>query len=186
MTTVLYRLNGFEVLKISLADQPFTGINTTYYGVVSNPAFPDGTEIRDPDDNLRVLGYAKWMDLSGPTVRNATQLQLDAFPVEQAADESAMDASAAKDFLNSHPRWRKLLKGLAKVLIIQILESSNVKTNALIDQWNQYKIDVGNASNLGDIKTAVAALPTINSDLTETAKLSQFLTQIENQIDAGD
>jgi hypothetical protein len=186
MTTALYRLNGGEVIKVSLTDQPFSEVNTTYYGVLTNPDLPDGAEIRDPSGTARILGYAKFAEPSGPTVRNADQTELDNFPVAQAEDENLQDSAGAKDFLNSHPRWRKLLKGLAKVLIQQILEASNVKTNAVINQWNQYKIDVGNAASLADIKTAVAALPTINSDLTETATLSQFLTQIENQISEDD
>lgn len=186
MTTVLYRLNGGEAMKISQTNQPFSQVDPAYYGVLTDPAFPDGTAIHDPSGTLRVLGYAKYVDLSGPTVRNAIQAELDNFPVAQQTDRNGQDAFSAKEFLNTHPRWRKVLKALAKLLIAELLERQNVKSNTVIGQWEQFKTDVANSSNLGDLKTAVAALPAINANLPETATLSQFMTQIENYISGDD
>ena len=187
MATVLYRKNGGEVIKISLTDQPFTEANTNWWGVETDPAFPDGTDLRDLEGNLRVLGYAKFMDLSGsPTCRNATQGEIDNFPVAQAEDEDEQDATAAGVFLNLHPRWRKVYKAIAKVLIHRVLEDGNAKTNEMVTQWESFKASVIAAGNLNDIKTAVGALDTMTANLPPTATLAQFMSEITSELDKDD
>ena len=89
-------------------------------------------------------------------------------------------------FLEKHPRFRKIFAALLKLIVDQVLENSNVKQNAMIDQWNQFKTDIGNASSLGDVKTSVAALPTITSNLPETATLSTIRNQLKALINKDD
>ena len=114
MTTALYRKNGGEVIKISIKDQSFADANSTYWGVLTDPAMPDGTEIRDPNEADRVLGYAKIVD--GTTVRNAVQAELDNFPVAELADENNQDADGAADLFQTHPRFRKMMIAFADII----------------------------------------------------------------------
>ena len=114
MTTALYRKNGGEVIKISTKDQSFADANSTYWGVLADPALPDGTEIRDPDEVGRVLGYAKIAD--GTTIRNAIQAELDNFPIAETNDENSQDADAAIDIFQTHPRFRKMMVAFADII----------------------------------------------------------------------
>ena len=140
MATVLYRKNGDEVLKISLRDQPFTEADTTYFGVLTNPSFPDGTDTRErlPDGNLgpaRQLGFAKIAIPGTNTVRNATQAEIDAWAAAEQEDEDLQDAADADSLFMTHPQFRKVLKALVKLLVAEIntlrsQHSLSARTNA--------------------------------------------------------
>ena len=191
-TTVLYRKSSGEVLKISIKGQMFDNINSDYFAYLTDPDLPDGTNNRNvlPDGTLgppREAGAQKIAIPSAALVRDADQSEIDTFEVFKVNDEKLMDATGATAFLETHPRFRKIFKALLKLVVInQILEKSNVKQNEMIDQWNQYKLDIASATTLGDIKTAVAALPTIESNLLETATLSQIATALKNEISKDD
>lgn len=115
MTTVLYRSNGGEVVKISPTNQTFDQRDATYWAVATDPNFPDGTDLREGGDGpLRVLGFAKIID--GADCRNATQPEIDNFAVAEAADEALMDRDRAKDLFENHPNWRKLLTAFADII----------------------------------------------------------------------
>jgi hypothetical protein len=115
MTTVLYRVDGGEVVKISPTNQAFDERDTNYWGVAANPAFPDGSELRqDGSGPLRVLGFAKIMD--GATCRNATAPEITAFTPAQTTDENLMDRDGARDLFQNHPRFRKMMIAFADIL----------------------------------------------------------------------
>jgi len=117
MTTVLYRLNGGEVMKISPTNQTFADRDSTYWGVSADPAFPDGQDIRDPGPPrgpFRELGFAKIID--GATCRNATAPEITAFTAAQAADENLMDRDGARDLFQTHPRFRKMMLAFADII----------------------------------------------------------------------
>jgi len=115
MTTVLYRVNGGEVVKISPTNQQFDQVDSNYWAVAADPAFPDGTELRqDESGPMRVLGYAKIMD--GGSCRNATQPEIDGFAALETADENLMDRDGAKDLFQAHPRFRKMMIAFADIL----------------------------------------------------------------------
>ncbi len=114
--TVLYRKSSNEVVKISNKGQPFADRNKTYWGVLTDPIFVDGTDCRDENWKLRVLGYAKIAEPENNRVRNATQEEIDSFADYQTNDEKAQDRDAAKDFLSIHPRFRKLMIAFADVM----------------------------------------------------------------------
>lgn len=112
--TVLYRINGGEVGKISVKGQLFADRNTTYWGVLIDPSFLDGTDVRDSSENLRVLGFAKIWD--GTNVRNATQAEIDSFIVAEDNDDKLQDKDGAIELFQTHPRFRKMMIAFADVL----------------------------------------------------------------------
>lgn len=115
MTTVLYRTSGGEVVKISPTDQQFDQRDTNYWTVAADPAFPDGTELREGGNGpLRVLGFAKIID--GGSCRNATQPEIDGFAALETADENLMDKDGAIDLFQNHPRFRKMMVAFADII----------------------------------------------------------------------
>lgn len=195
-TTVLYRISSGEVIKISTKGQTYSDINDSFYNYLVDPDFPDGMENREKLEGgelgpLREFGFQKIvipaMDATSVNVvRNATQEEIDTFANFEQEDLNVSDADGAIAFLESHPRFRKIFLAILKLVVDQLLENSNVKQNAMIDQWNQFKTDIGNAATLGDIKTSVAALPSITSNLPETATLSQIRNQLKALVDKDD
>jgi hypothetical protein len=171
MTTALYRINGGEVIKISGTDQTWPDRNTTYWGVLTDPPFPDGTVVREPDGPLRVLGFAKINDAG--TVRNATQPEIDTFAPAQTADENLQDAGGAEDLFLNHPRFRKLMTAYSDI----IKDELNILRGWIAD----YKTEVAAATSLGDLQTRVAGLP----DLPDRT-LVQLKTAIQNRISEND
>lgn len=170
-TTVLYRKSSGEVRKISLKGQPFDDADPAFWGVLTDPNFPDGTEDRDPDGNFRVLGYAKiWDD---PDVRNATQDEINTFAAFQADDENQQAAGRAAEFLSLHPQWRKLLIAFADILVSEF---------NILRQWEmEFKNEVAAATSLANLQSRVATLP----DLPDRT-LAQLKTAILNRISKDD
>ena len=174
MTTALYRISSGEVGKISLSDQQWDERNTTYWGILTTAAYPDGTQVRPLDDgDLRVLGFSKFADVGGNTVRNAVQGEIDTFAPAQADDENQQDADGADDLFNLHPRWRKLMTAYSDILKDEI--------NILRLWTHDFQEAVALATNLNDLKTSVALLPTLH-DRT----LAQLKTAIQNRINKDD
>jgi len=169
--TALYRISSNEVVKISLSDQQFPDRDTNFWGVLSDPPFPDGTAVRDPAGDLRVLGYAKINDAG--TVRNAIQAEIDTFAAAQEDDENQQDATGAQALFLVHPRNRKLMTAFADIIKDEM--------NILRGWLTQFKADVAAANNLSDLKTSVAAQP----DLPDRT-LAQLKTAITARIDKDD
>jgi len=171
-TTCLYRISSGEVTKIATSGQLFADRDTDYWGVLSDPSFPDGLECRDEDYNLRVLGFSK-IQVSGTTVRNAIQAEIDTFEPAEAADEDLQDAKGARDIFLVHPRNRKKETAFADIIKDEI----NILRGWTVD----FKAVVAAANNLNDMKTGIAALPTLN-DRT----LAQLKLAITNRISEDD
>lgn len=121
MITVLYRINGGEVIKISPVGQQFTDINPMQFGVLVDPDFPDGMD-NTPSDNpqVRVEGFQKIADAENNLIRNATQAEIDAMIQAEIVDNDIMDKMFARVFMNDHPRFKKLMKATVKVLVDEI------------------------------------------------------------------
>ncbi len=177
MTTALYRISSNEVIKISIADQSFSNRNMPFFAVLTDPTTPDGASTRDlstdPVGPLRVLGFAKIAEPGGNNIRNATQLEIDAFVTLETDDINQLDADQAGSLFQTHPQFRKMMAAFADILKdeINILRARNV----------QFQNDVAAAANLGQLKTAVALYST-QSDRT----LAQLKTQINNRISKDD
>jgi hypothetical protein len=118
---VQYRKNGGEVTGISIQD---VFQDTTYSGFLTDPSAPDGLDLSTPKIN------------DSGTVRNATGPEIAAFPTYQAEDENLMQREQAKTLLNSHPMYKKLLKGLVTVLIseINLLRAQHGLTDRTLQQ----------------------------------------------------
>ncbi len=157
--TVLYRKASNEVLKISLNGQLFDDRDTTFFGVLTDPDFPDGTgPVREllPDDSwgdLRVLGYAKIAEPgtgANGTVRLATQPEIDGFAALETDDTNQMDANRVSDWVDNHPQFRKFFKAFADI---------NIDEFNIVRQWiMSFKAEVAAATSLADLQARVAAL----------------------------
>lgn len=119
MTTARYRLSSFEVTKISIKDQSFSEDDKAIWGVLTDPTFPDGTDVRDTSGDiagpLRVLGFAKHAEpLVGPNgnVRNATQAEIDTYAAAELDDRNQQFVNRARDLLANDPTWRRLFTAL--------------------------------------------------------------------------
>ena len=173
MPTALYRISSGEVVKISLANQTWPQVDSTFWAVLTDPALPDGTQVIDDNGDLRVLGFAKFADVGGDTVRNATQPEIDTFAPAQTEDENQQDADGADSLFIDHPRWRQLYTAYSDIIKDEM--------NILRGWITQFKADVAAANNLADLKTSVAAQP----DLPDRT-LAQLKTAIRTRIDKDD
>lgn len=150
MTTGYYRTTSGEVLKISLNNNPFVDVDTTYFTIFTDPAFPDGTQLREelPDGSdgpLRQLGYAKHF-VAG-TVRNSTQVEIDSYASFEATDTDLQDASRAADLGDTDPIWRKLIKAIVK----QTIRENNIQA----DDYNALRAEMLAATSLGDLQARI-------------------------------
>lgn len=137
-TTVLYRINSGEVWKINVGGQLFSDRDTAYFGVLTDPTFTDGMQLREslPGGDmgpLRVSGFAKWADPGGNSVRNATQAEINGFETVQDDDEAQMDADEAGELLKNHPRWRKFTMLMFKAM-------NRIRTDAGLPAWSKPQI----------------------------------------------
>lgn len=119
-TTALYSVSSNEVVKINPKGQLFSDRDTAFWGVLTDPALPDGNEVRDTSGflmgPLRVLGLSKIAVPGTNTVRNATQAEIDGFEASQMDIDSQQEANRAKELLNSHPQFRRVLVAMADIL----------------------------------------------------------------------
>ena len=173
MTTALYRLSSNEIIKISLSDQMWPQVDPTFYGVLTGASYPDGTTIRDPAGDMRVLGYAKFADTGPNVVRNALQAEIDTFAAFQSDDESQQDALGAETIFLVNPRYRKLFTAYSDILKDEL--------NILRDWIVDFKAEVALATSLADFQTRVAGLP----DLPDRT-LAQLKTAITARINKDD
>ncbi len=170
MTTVAYRKRSGEVLKISAKNQDFATLNPTYFGALTDPTFTNGTTYKP----LRVLGTAKIWD--GSTVRNATQAEIDTFAGAETIDENKQFAALGEQLIENDQLQRRVWKAFLKLAIKGELVE---KTNANIEG---IKTAIANATNLGTLKTEIAALPTVTTSVT----LAQMITALKNEISEDD
>ena len=171
MSNALYRLSTREVLKISVTAPPqtFSDADPAFFGVLIGPTTPDGTNVRDvfgvTPGPLRVLGFAKIAEPGGNNARNAIQAEIDTFAAGETDDDNQQDANRAKDLLDVHPQFRKLMIAFSDIIKDEI--------NILRRRNEGFKDDVAAANSLGDLKSAVAGY---------AAQPARTLTQLKNQL----
>jgi len=173
VTTALYRKSSLEVVKISLVNQLWADRNTLYWGVLTTAAYPDGTQVRPIDGDLRVLGYSKYADVGANTVRNSIQGEIDTYEGYQLEDERQQDADGAEIIFLVNPRFRKLMTAYSDILKDEF--------NHVRGWITDFKVEVAAAANLGDLKTRIAAMP----DLPDRT-LAQLKTAVQNRISKDD
>ena len=177
-TIALYRLSSGEVIKITDRGQTFADRDTNFWGILTDPDLPDGSDVREllADGTwgpLRVLGYAKIAESGINTARNAIQAEIDTFAPAQNDDENQMDAAGAVDLFEQHPRFRKLMIAYSDILKDEFND---------LRQWiTAFKVEVAAANNLGDLRARIATLP----DLPDRT-LVQLKTAIHNRINKDD
>jgi len=137
-TTVLYRLSSGEVLNISLNDNDFEPLDS-FFGVLIDPPFSNGTDWRDSSGNDRVFGYAKIND--NGTVRNATQVEIDGFLAARETDRSAELVQDTINYLNNNPIMKRIFKALAKAMNDDLNELRQ-QAGLQIKTFNQFKTQV--------------------------------------------
>jgi len=165
MATAIYRQSTKEVLKVSLINQDFSQRDPVVYGVLTDPALPDGSQVREvsPDGTLgpwRILGFSKIADPLGNLVRNATAPEISTFAPGEAADEATLDAQQAANLFDTDPQFRKLFIAYSDILRGEF---------NLLRQWlMDFKTAAAGANNLSTFKDAVAGLPDLpDRDLTQ-------------------
>lgn len=175
--TAVYRKNGLEVLKVSLAGQLFASLDPVYWGVLTDPLTPNGTNVRSDVEGvlgpMRQLGFAKVAIVGSNTVRNATAPEIAAFVTSEATDAGLQDVGAVANWFQTHPRFRRAFKALVR----RIVSENNLQSQ----KWNDYRVQVAAASTLADLKTRVAAM----GDLPIRTD-AQGLTALMNDISASD
>ena len=150
MTTALYRKSSNECTQISLTNSSFDNYSSTYFGVLTDPPFTDGTDTQDPNGDYRVLGYSKIND-SG-TIRNATQGEIDTFEAGEIDDNNAIDADKAKIYFQNDHIFRRAMIALIKGIIKEDNEGR---------LWTRdFMAAVAASTSLADFQSRVAALNT--------------------------
>ena len=132
MATVLYRKDGGEVIKISKKDQGFEDADPDFYGVMKNPRFWNGTDIRqealDPRDPnaeigpLRQEGFAKIAIPRSNLVRNATSVEISMWKECEQREQKGRDCKSARERITTDPIEGRLFSGLLKLLALRLKE----------------------------------------------------------------
>lgn len=166
--------------------QDFSLSDSDFFAQADDPTYTDGMVTRDPTDldDLFKLGFAKAYDPGTTTVRNATALEITDFIASWGTYELNIQCKHAKAQLTNNKGnvWRVLVALVG--LIVDEFNTRASKTNEVVGQWETFKADVLNASNLGDIKTSVGAMSAIIA-LPKNRTVQQIKTLIESKIDNG-
>jgi len=165
-TTVVYRSSSGEVAVISIGNNPFSEFCTSYFTVVTDPTFQDGTET-----DFRTLGLSKIFD-SG-IVRNATQVEINGFKAFEIEDRNIRQEIIAKSYFQTDPKFRRAVIAVIK----GIIREDNILRN-----WTRdFKDLVAASTSLADFKARVAAEDTLINREFDDAK-----TYILNQVSKDD
>lgn len=166
---VLYRISSGEVLGYSVGHDFSPVLIDSSFAVDDNATYSDGTEIQDPNGLFRVLGYSKIYD--NGVVRNATQNEIDGFNQSEINDNESIDAQKAIQYLNNHPKMKKILVALLTVLIDEQFNPTRAWLNDLREQ-------VAASTSLADFQNRIANLPSWNENVT----MGNLKTAVENEI----
>lgn len=151
MATALYRISSGECIKISQKDQPFSDRDVTYWGVLTDPTLPDGTDTHDLSGAepgvLRVLGWSKIAVPGSNTVRNALQVEIDTFATAELDDEGQQDADQAADLAETHPRFRRLVRSMLRGIVRE--------NNIMAERFNTLRAEILAATSLSNLQSRI-------------------------------
>ena len=148
--TAVYRVSSNEVVLIDTEDGDFADAVTNYLVLKTGATFPDGTECRISNFDLRVLGVAKILD--GDIVRNATQNEIDTFHDAEVGDLLQAEVDRIVKYMNTDKKMRRIIIALVKGIIKEDNE------NRL---WiRDFKVAVAASTSLANLQSRVAALDT--------------------------
>ena len=167
--TTLYRLSSNEVYVIDLNDQVQTG--SDYFAVITNATYPDGTQCRDSDFQLRVPGLSKILD--GTVVRNATTEEIATFADLEISDFKQAEANNALSLLEQDPKLRRILKAVTAVILQELNRQR---------QWDiDFKAQVAASTSLANFQTRMASMSSPG-----TVSFNDFFNLVKNRIDPDD
>ena len=147
-TTFLCRISSGEVTEKSDTNSGFDLFDSTYWEVLIDPSLPDGSVIKDPNGQRRVLGYAKIND--NGVVRNATQNEIDGFKDFVIDDRNERYAQQALQRLATDSKFRMVMAAIIKGII---------KEDNLNRQFDRDLLDaIANSTSLLDFQRRAAAL----------------------------
>ena len=165
----VYRISSNEVVKIG--DVVSLEGYGNLFAMLSDPTYTDGTDYKDPNGDLRVLGYAKIND--GGVVRNATQPEIDTFAPAALDDKNQKWADRVVASIQNDPEMRRIVAALIKGII---------KEDNDIRGWVQDFMDaVAASTSLADYQSRVAAL-----DRPVDREFQDAKTYIINQVSKDD
>jgi hypothetical protein len=127
--TALYRLSTREVVKISnkvgtKEPQSFPDMNPVYWGVLTDPTVGSGVPdvlVLDVDSKpSRVQGEAVHANVAGTEIRLASQAEIDTYSPGETEDAKQQDADGAENLAETNPRFRKVFKAMAKLMVDQL------------------------------------------------------------------
>ena len=156
----LYRINGGEVLGVSVDMGAYAGIDAAFYAAIADPPTPDGIDLSVP----------KIYD--GTNLRNASPSEITNFTSARNTDQVLSDRNGAKAWVNTLPVNKKALQGIASVLLDEF--------NLHADKINSILSAVDAASSLNDLKSRVALI----ADYPQRT-MSQVLNAVDSKIDSG-
>jgi hypothetical protein len=108
MAVYLFRINGGQVLGVSIDATAYAGIDTSFFSTISNPPTPNGTDLSIP----------KIWD--GTNLRNATAAEITSFATAATTDANLQARVAAIHRLQTDPIFRKALSAIVDVTVQQL------------------------------------------------------------------
>jgi hypothetical protein len=135
---ILYRKNGGEVLGASTDVTAYAGVDNTFFGTVTDPPFPQGSDLSIP----KIYDTAQ--------VRNATAQEQATFVTAAATDDNLQQRVSALNLANNNPIQRKILMAIVSVLLDEI---NTLRTTAGLGtrSMNQAKTAIQNKINSGSV-----------------------------------
>ncbi len=109
MAAFLYRINGGEVLGVSINAAAYASNTDPLLDFVDAPATPDGEAL-----------VPSKIFIAPSTVRAATAPEIASFPVAEAFDLNVAQKQEAEDLVDTQVVFRKTFKALALVLLDEI------------------------------------------------------------------
>jgi len=194
MATALYRKNGGEGIKWSAINQPFSEADSNFFGVLTDPLTPDGTDTREPLPLVpgqarygprRQLGWAKIAIPATNTWRNATQAEIDLFDDAEGQDEQALDAVDARRGFERHPMLARVMWSLIRMLVNNS-NQQNARINLITSQWASMKTIMASGATVAQMRTQIAALPAIAANLPDTRTAISVAQAIRDDIQDAD
>lgn len=175
MSTLLYRNNSFEVIKVSVFDQSWD-VDTNFFTIVSDPLLPDGPAVVEdlPDGSQgprRQLGFSKHYDVGSNTGRNSTQPEIDGYAALQTTDDNQLDADQATADVELNLRIRKVVKSIIKGAVRE--------HNIISTHYNELRAEILAATNFNDLKTRVGANTTDAPLRTNAQAFNAVLADID-------
>ena len=133
----LFRVNGGEVLSVSIDPTAYAGIDSLL-STVTNPPTPDGLDLAVP----------KIWD--GTNLRNATAGEIATFVTAAATDLTTTQRNTAVARFQTDPNFRKVLRSIVGLMVTQlnIVRQNPTTVFAAITQA-QAETAIVNAINAG-------------------------------------